>query len=123
MTETSAAKLAKWTVELAEKAGADQVSVGLSDQREINVEYRKGQLEKLQESTSNSLSLNIYVGHRFLSSTTSNLDKDSLKALVSEAITSAKYLPRDENRLLPDSKYYPKDIRKNLKIEDRKSVV
>ncbi len=107
MAENNTIDLAKWTIEQAQKAGADQASVRLSKKREVEVSYRKGELDKLQENTKKSLTLNVYVDNRYLGSSTNDLKKDSLKTMITEAVASAKYLPKDEHRLLPDPKYYP----------------
>jgi PmbA protein len=118
MTQMNTIDLAKWTVEQAQKAGANQASVSLTKNTYVQVEYRKGEIEKLKETTSHSLNLDVYVDNRFMRNTTSDLKKDSLKPLIEEAVASAKYLPEDKHRVLPDSKYYPKGRVDGLKIND-----
>ncbi len=118
MTQMNTTDLAKWTIDQAQKAGADQASVRLDKSTRAEVEYRKGDIEKLQETTSCSLNLDIYVDRRCMSSSTSDLSKDSLKRLITEAVASARYLPQDRDRVLPDSKYFPKGHVDGLMIHD-----
>jgi predicted Zn-dependent protease len=42
-------ELAHWAVAQAKKSGADEVAVNVSTNRNIQVEYRDGKLEKLKE--------------------------------------------------------------------------
>jgi len=58
-------ELARWAVKQAKSHGADDVSVDVAQSRDIEVEYRDGQLDQLKESTQNSLSISIYAKDRF----------------------------------------------------------
>lgn len=118
MAELNILELAKWTVEQARKAGAEQAAVGVSKTREVEVEYRRQQLETLKETTGRTLSLDVYVDHRFLSSTTHDVKPESIKTLIAEAVAGARYLPADEHRALPEARYYPKQACGDLKIDD-----
>jgi len=105
-------ELANWAVARAKKAGADDVAVNIVNQRDIEVEYRDNQLDKLKESTQNSLSLSIYANQRYSSHTTNDIKKETLSGFIAEAVAMTKYLSEDPYRLLPDPKYYAgqKDI-------------
>ncbi|MCK5220764.1 MAG: hypothetical protein KAR14_04230, partial [Candidatus Aminicenantes bacterium] len=61
MNRKERTELAKWVSVKIGKAGAEQSSVYVSNSRKIEIEYRDGQIEKLKESTQNSLSLDLYV--------------------------------------------------------------
>jgi len=111
--------LAKWTMGLVLKNGADQVSVSLSNQREIEIEIRDKKLEKLKESTRNSLNLSIYAQNRYSGHSTNDLRKSALETFISEAVSATKYLAKDEHRSLPDPKYYPKTMDQELGILDK----
>jgi len=111
--------LAQWATEYALTSGADEASVSISNRREIEIEFRDKKLEKLKESTQNSLSLNIYAQNRYSGHSTNDLRKDSLSKFIDEAVASTKYLTKDEYRSLPDPKYYPKKLEGDLKICDR----
>ena len=111
--------LAQWAIDQALRAGADQAAVNISNQRDVEIEFRDKKLEKLKESTQNSLSLNIYIDHKYSGHSTNDLRKESLKTFIGEAVASTKYLTRDEFRELPDPKYYPKDLSRDLKLVDK----
>jgi PmbA protein len=110
--------LAEWAAEFATKKGASQVAVDLANRRVIDIQYRDGELEKLEESTSNSMSLDIYAEHRYSSHTTSDLNQDSLKRFIEEAVAMTKFLTKDEYRMLPDPKYYRGQKQMDLRILD-----
>jgi PmbA protein len=120
MADTIAEKtrLAEWVASLAKKDGADEVSVDINNSREIEVEYRDGQLDKLKESKQNSLTLGIYAGSRYSSSSTNDLRRESLPDFIKNVITETQYLGEDEFRSLPDPEYYPKETPGDLNIND-----
>lgn len=111
-------ELAEWTIDFALKSGADEAGAFISNSRDIEIEYRNKQLDKLQESTQNSLSLQLYTNHRYSSHSTSDLRKDELKKFIQEAVSATKYLSEDQFRSLPDPKYYPTQTDVDLKLKD-----
>jgi PmbA protein len=110
--------LAEWAMEYARQSGADEVSVSVNNSRNIDIEFRDKKLDKLQESTQNSLGLAIYANHRYSSHSTSDLRKDELKKFIYEAVAATKYLTEDKFRCLPDPKFYPKNLDIDLKLVD-----
>ena len=120
MADTIAEKtrLAEWVASLAKKDGADEVSVDINNSREIEVEYRDGQLDKLKESKQNSLTLGIYAGSRYSSSSTNDLRRETVPDFIKNAIAETQYLGVDEFRSLPDPEYYPKETPGDLNIND-----
>lgn len=118
MNSKERSDLAKWAMDYALKSGADQAAITLSNNREIEIEFRDKKLEKVKESTQSSLNLNIYVQQRYSGHSTNDLRKDTLKRFIEEAVASTKYLTKDEYRSLPDPKYYPKKSRLDLNICD-----
>lgn len=104
--------LAHWVVKQAQSDGADDVKVNISNSRDISVSFNNSKLDQLNESTQNSLSLNIYASNRYTGHTTNDLRKESLKPFISKAVNMTKYLSEDAHRKLPDPKYYAgrKDI-------------
>jgi len=112
-------ELAKWASDFAKKQGASQTKVEVSNSRDVEIEVRDKKLEKLKETTQNSLSLNIYLDKKYSGHNTNDLRKESLEKFIKEAVISTKYLSADEFRELPDPKYYPKDKKMNLNILDK----
>ncbi|MEZ5359495.1 MAG: TldD/PmbA family protein [Candidatus Zixiibacteriota bacterium] len=113
-------ELAHWVVKEARTAGADDVKVDISNSRDISVRFNNSKLEELNESTQNSLSLNIYANNRYTGHTTNDLRKESLSAFITKAVNMTKYLSEDEHRKLPNPKYYEgrKDIDLHL-VDDK----
>ncbi|MDF1544416.1 MAG: TldD/PmbA family protein [bacterium] len=118
MNSNNRKELAHWVVKQAVSDGADEASVDLANSRDIEIEVRKGKLDKLQESTQNSLSLSIYANHRYSSHSTNDLRRESLSRFVSEAVAMTKYLTEDEFRYLPEPKYCQGQKQIDLKIND-----
>jgi len=111
-------ELARWAVKQAKSRGAEEVSVDVAQSRNVEVEYRDGQIDKLKESTQNAMDISIYDDNRYSSHGTNDLRKGSLEKFISEAVAMTKYLNEDSHRKLPDPKFYSdqKDI--DLKLFD-----
>jgi len=82
--------LARWAVDQAKKAGADEAAVDVGNSRDIEVEVREQKVDKLKESTQNYLSISVYVNHRFSNQTTNDLREATLSSFISEAVAMAK---------------------------------
>lgn len=111
-------RLAEWVAALAKHSGADEVSVDINNRRDIDVEYRGGQLDKLKESKQNALTLGIYADSRYSSSTTNDLRRETLPDFIRNAIAETRYLGEDEFRFLPDPEFYPKETPGDLGVND-----
>ncbi len=120
MKKSERMELAKWTANRAVKCGADETAVTISNSRDIETEIRDRKLEKLKESTQNSLSLTVYRDKRYSSHSTCDLKKDSLETFIREAVAGTGYLAQDPFRSLPDPRYYPGKSKRDLKILDPK---
>ncbi len=112
-------ELAMWAVEFAKKQGANEVAASINNSRSVEIEVREQKIEKIKESTTNGLSLNIYRDHKYSGHSTNNLNKKDLEKFISEAVEATKYLTADEFRELPDPSLYPTDLNRDLKIEDK----
>ncbi|MBD3233250.1 MAG: TldD/PmbA family protein, partial [candidate division Zixibacteria bacterium] len=110
--------LARWVVHKAMRQGADEVSVNISNTREVGVGIRDGEIENLEESTRNSLNLSIYANSRYSNHSTNDLRKQSLEKLIDEAVSMTEYLSQDPYRSLPDPEYYEGQKSKELRIRD-----
>lgn len=112
-------ELAMWAVEFAKQKGASEVAASISNSRSVEIEVREQKIEKIKESTTNGLSLNIYRDHKYSGHSTNNLNKKDLEKFITEAVEATKYLTADEFRELPDPSLYPTDLNRDLKIEDK----
>ncbi|UCC45341.1 MAG: TldD/PmbA family protein [Candidatus Zixiibacteriota bacterium] len=111
-------ELAHWVVAAARAEGAAEVAVDITNSREIEIEHRDGQLDKVKESTQNSLSLDVYVEGKYSGHTTNDLRRDSLGRFVSEAVAMTKYLTEDPFRKLPDPEQYQGQQQMDLDLTD-----
>ena len=105
-------------VELAKTAGAAHVHASASQSTKVLYNLRDGILEKVQEDTSRSVSLSLYVEGRYSSHSTSDLRTASLRSFIDEAVAMTRVLAPDPDRLLPDSALYPTGDPPNLNLVD-----
>ena len=89
---------AQQAVELAKRAGAQEVRATTSNSRDVSFEYRDGALETVKDATSQSLAIQVYVNGRYSSHRTTDLNIERLNDVVSEAIATTKALEPDEFR-------------------------
>ena len=89
-------------VELALASGANDAWVTAQRSRSTEFQYREGQLEKVQESASHALSFALYVDGRYSTHSTNDLEPESLRAFVNEAVALTRALEVDPDRLIPD---------------------
>lgn len=112
-------------LELAHKAskkllalGADEARVSVSRARGVDVEWRDGRLERVQEQTQRGLSVTVYVGGRYAGSSTNDLRPEALDAFLAEAVANARVLQPDPFRRLPDPARYAGRADLNLDLYD-----
>ncbi|MFZ9051766.1 MAG: TldD/PmbA family protein [Woeseiaceae bacterium] len=85
-------------VGLAQSAGANDAWVTASQSRDVEFEYRDGALEKVKDTTSRSLAVQIYADGRYSSHQTTDLNPDRLSGFVKEAVAITRALEPDEFR-------------------------
>ena len=74
--------------ELAKAAGANEAWAAASQSRDVEFEFRDGALEKVKDTTSRGLTVEVYADDRYSSHQTTDLNPDRLKSFVSEATVS-----------------------------------
>ncbi len=87
-------------VELAQGAGADEAWATASQGRDVEFGYRDGALEKVKDTTSRSLAVQVYADGRYSSHTTTDLNPDRLQSFVSEAVAITRALEPDQFRMI-----------------------
>ncbi len=107
--------LANWTQGYAKQQGADDTSIVISKRRSIDIEYRDSNIDKLRESTENSLSVELYAGGKYSSHRTNDLRKPALQKFIDNALAMTKYLGEDPYQALPDPALY--EGRHNVELE------
>jgi len=93
-------------VELAKHAGADDAWVTTGQSRDVEFEYRDGALEKVKDTTSRSLAVQIYANGRYSSHQTTDLHPDRLKGFVREAVAITRALEPDEFRRITPAELF-----------------
>lgn len=111
-------ELAQWVMDRSHQAGAADVAVDINTVRSISVEHRDGELDKLQESTQHSLSLEVYAKGRYSSHSTNDTRRESLDRFITEAVAMTAYLGEDPYRKLLEPRYYQKMPRLDLALRD-----
>lgn len=119
MTIHEKESLAQFVIDEAKKHGADEIAINISNDSGVDIQYRDGKIEQLQESQQSGLSINVYVAHKYSSYSTNDLDRNRLEKFVEQAVLSTKYLTADKFRSLPDPKLYPEDLSKDLQLVDK----
>ena len=97
---------AEQAVALAKGAGADEAWATASQGRDVEFEYRDGALEKVKDTTSRSLNINVYAGGRYSSHQTTDLNPERLKSFVAEAVAITGALEPDEHRLITPAELF-----------------
>ena len=91
-------------VELAQQAGAEDAWSTVSQSRNVQFEYRDGSLEKVKDTTSQSLGIRIYAGGRYSSHSTTDLNAERLQDFIAEAVAITAALEPDEyRRITPEA--------------------
>jgi PmbA protein len=105
-------------VELCKAAGADDCVAAASRSRSVEFTTRNGSLEKVQESTSRSLELRIYVEGRYSAHSTTDLRPEMLQSFIADAVALTRALQPDPFRVIPDPKLYEGRPEIDLQLSD-----
>ena len=100
-------------VELAKKSGANDAWATASQSRDVEFEYRDGALEKVKDTTSQSLGVQIYANGRYSSHQTTDLSADRLGGFIGEAVAITRALEPDEYRRIT-----PQELFENRPADD-----
>jgi PmbA protein len=118
MDEKSMRELAARAIGAAKDAGARDARAFVMRSRDVTVEWRDGKLDRIRESTAQSLDVSLYVDGRFSASGTSDLRPDAVMEFVKGMVGATRYLAVDEHRHLPDPSRYEGATKADLQIFD-----
>lgn len=113
-------KVAEECVAMAKKAGANDASARAYRVRDVSLDWRDGKVEKITESTTRGVSLQLYVDGRYAAVSTSDLRPEALRTFIEDSIVVARQLAPDPFRALPDPELYKGQASVDLKLEDPK---
>jgi PmbA protein len=111
-------KRAEETVALALSKGAQDARATAYRGRSVSHQVRDGELEEVQDTTTMSVSFDLYVDGRYSSHATSDLSPDRFAAFVAEAVALTKALEIDEYRTIPDPALYANRASVDLDLVD-----
>lgn len=112
-------ELARWALQYALDKGCSDARVSVYSGTDSSFEYRDTQLDKLEQSSANGMSIQLYVDGRFSSYSTNRLEKGELMKFISNGIAATRFLAVDEFRKLPDPARYYRGKGEDLELFDR----
>lgn len=112
--------IAQSCIAMAKSAGAAGSAARAYRVRDVSLDYRDGKVEKISESTTRGVNLQLYVDGRYSTASTSDLRPDALKTFVDDSVAIAKAIAADPFRSLPDPELYKGQSSADLQLEDPK---
>lgn len=91
---------------LAQKLGAQEARIRIDRAQFANVKQSRGEVEAINNSSSMTLTAQLYVDGRYSSHSTSDLRPVALEQFFGKAIALTRYLAPDPHRKLPDPSTY-----------------
>ena len=110
--------LAQWALKYALNKGCSDARISVYNGTDNSFEYRDTQLDRLEQSSQNGMTIQLYVDGRFASFSTNRLDKKELEKFISNGIETTRYLAIDEFRKLADPNRLYKGDGKGLDLYD-----
>ena len=105
-------------VDAARKAGADAADALYVCNASTGVSVRLGEMEDIEQSEGEEIGLRIFVGSRSATVSASDLERDSLSALVDRCLAMAKEAPEDPYATLAPQELLMKSKPAALDIAD-----
>jgi PmbA protein len=107
-------------IAMARSAGAKDAAARAYRVRDVSLDYRDGEVERISEATTRGVSLQLYVDGRYSTASTSDLRPDALKAFIADTVAVARTIQGDPFRALPDPELYRGQAAVDLQLEDPK---
>lgn len=105
--------LAQQVVDLARNSGADDVWATVSQNRDVEFEFRDGALEKVKDTTARGLNIQLFANGRYSTHQTTDLNVQRLAGFVSEAVAITRALEADKFRMIT-----PQDLFGSRPVDD-----
>jgi PmbA protein len=88
------------------KAGADDAWATVAQSRDVEFNYRDGALEKVKDTTSRMLAVQVYANGRYSSHQTTDLNPDRLGGFLAEAVAITGALEPDSQRSMTPAELF-----------------
>jgi PmbA protein len=111
-------KSALEAVEMLLAAGADDAWATMALSRDVEFSYRDGALEKVQDTTSRQLAVQVYANDRYSSHQTTDLNPDRLAGFLEQAVAITAALEPDPQRSLAPEALFADRPDKDLDLVD-----
>ena len=105
-------------VEMLIAAGADDAWATAGQSRDVEFSYRDGALEKVQDTTSRQLAVQVYANDRYSSHQTTDLNPDRLTGFLQQAVAITAALEPDPQRSLAPEALFANRPDKDLDLVD-----
>ena len=112
---------ASYCLDIAKKLGATNASVTIGNSISETVNFRNKALDESNRSDSLAMGIEIYIGKKKSSITSSNLLDENLMVLIEKCFQTTKITPEDEFNSLPDKELLAKNI-KDLNLFDQSHI-
>lgn len=109
---------AERAVAAAKAAGASDAVASVSQNRDVEFEYRDGALEKVKDTTSQRLSIQVYADGRYSSHSTTDLNMDRMSGFIEESVAITRALEPDEFRQITPAELFANQPTDNLDLVD-----
>ncbi|MDD2420212.1 MAG: TldD/PmbA family protein [Bacteroidia bacterium] len=109
---------AKIALEYAKQSGCDNARVTLSSATQSSFTVRNNQTERIHQSKSASLYIQLFTNDRYGSFSTNRMETAELKKFIEEAVRVTKLVTPDTYRSLPDKSLYYTGNGKDLEQHD-----
>jgi PmbA protein len=110
---------AQRVVDLALKEGAKEARATAYKNRDVELQWRDGKVEKVSEAISRGVSFQLFVDGRYVALGTSDLRPDALAKFVGDTVQMARAITADPYRSLPDKALYAGRANVALDLFDR----
>ena len=100
--------------------GAAEAAAGAYRVRDVEVTWRDGKIEKVQEATTRGVGLQLYVDGRYSAVSSSDLRPEALEQFIADSVAMTRTLTKDPFRALPAPTLYAGQAKVDLKLEDPK---
>ncbi|CAN5427637.1 TldD/PmbA family protein [soil metagenome] len=109
---------ARRVVDVALKGGAKEARASAYRNRDVDVQWRDGRVEKVSEATTRGVSFQLYVDGRYVALSTSDLRPEALQKFALDGVQMARAITADPFRVLPDKALYAGRTTVNLDLVD-----